>query len=175
MVTNACEFLTKLDNQFAEFLVNPLRMLRILTNALANACERLSKTSCSNGWNRLRSVVDLGIRLRTNATNIGPQEAVIGIHQCQQHDGKETLVVEVRRSGMRGFLDGNVLAVKGTASVGHIPASLELFSDGFPLIFGHSLQNSFIKELINDGMAHLWQKHADAVVSDMEAVRQVNI
>ena len=31
MVTNACEF-----------LVNHLRMLRILTNALANACERLT-------------------------------------------------------------------------------------------------------------------------------------
>ena len=44
---------------------------------------------------QFRSVVDLGIRLRTNATNISPQEAVIGIHQCQQHDGKETLVVEV--------------------------------------------------------------------------------
>ena len=44
MVTNACEFLTK---QFAEFLVNPLRLLRIPTNALAtfaNACERLTNT-----------------------------------------------------------------------------------------------------------------------------------
>ena len=95
MLANFLRSLRLLENQFAEFLVNPLRMLRILTNALANACERLSKISCSNGWNRLRSVVDLGIRLRTNATNIGPQEAVIGIHQCQQHDGKETLVVEV--------------------------------------------------------------------------------
>ena len=41
---NPCEFLTKLtiNNQFAKFLVNPLRMLRILTNALANARERLT-------------------------------------------------------------------------------------------------------------------------------------
>ena len=76
---------------------------------------------------------------------------------------------------MRGFLDGNVLAVKGTASVGHIPASLDLFSDGFPLIFGHRCRNSFIKELIDDGLAHLWQTQADAVVSDTEAVPQVNI
>ena len=67
---------------------------------------------------------------------------------------------------MRGFLDGNVLA----ASVWHIPASQELFSDGFPLIFGHRCRNSVIKELINDGLAHFKQKQTDDVVSDTEAV-----
>ena len=48
MVTNACEFLTnpfefltKLTIQFAEFLVNPLRLLNALAN-FANACERLT-------------------------------------------------------------------------------------------------------------------------------------
>ena len=58
MVTNACEFLRiladfllslrLLNNQFAEFLVNPMRMLRIHTNALANLaydCERLKPQS----------------------------------------------------------------------------------------------------------------------------------
>ena len=48
VLTNPCELLTKLTITYqssAEFLVNPLRMLRILTNALANfanACERLT-------------------------------------------------------------------------------------------------------------------------------------
>ena len=39
------ESLRLLNNQFAEFLMNPLQMLRILTNALANfanACDRLT-------------------------------------------------------------------------------------------------------------------------------------
>ena len=73
------------------------------------------------------------------------------------------------------FLDGNVLAVKGTASVWHIPASQEHFSDCFSLIFGHRCRNSVIKEHINDGLAHFRQKQTDAVVSDMEAVSKVNV
>ena len=42
---NFLRSLRLLNNQFAEFLVNPFRMLRILTNALANvanACEYLT-------------------------------------------------------------------------------------------------------------------------------------
>ena len=41
LLTNPCEFVTTLTitNQFAEFLVNPLRMLRIRTNALANVAN----------------------------------------------------------------------------------------------------------------------------------------
>ena len=33
-LTNPCEFLTKLYDQSVEFRVNPLRMLRLLTNVL---------------------------------------------------------------------------------------------------------------------------------------------
>ena len=39
-----------LNNKLAEFLVNPLRVLRILTNALAhfaNACERLTNETAT--------------------------------------------------------------------------------------------------------------------------------
>ena len=42
---NFLRSLRLLNNQFAEFLVNPLRLLKIPTNALAyfaNACERLT-------------------------------------------------------------------------------------------------------------------------------------
>ena len=45
ILANFLPSLRLLNNQFAEFLVNPWRMLRILTNALANvpnACERLT-------------------------------------------------------------------------------------------------------------------------------------
>ena len=45
-LTNPCEFLTKLIRLLiVECIVNPLRMLRILTNVLANfahGCERLT-------------------------------------------------------------------------------------------------------------------------------------
>ena len=39
MLANFLPTLWLLNNQFAEFPANPLRMLRMLTNALANACE----------------------------------------------------------------------------------------------------------------------------------------
>ena len=45
ILANLLRSLRLLNNQFAEFLVNPLRLLRIHTNALANianACERLT-------------------------------------------------------------------------------------------------------------------------------------
>ena len=45
ILSNFLRSLQLLNNQFAEFLVNPLRLLRIPTNALAtfaNACERLT-------------------------------------------------------------------------------------------------------------------------------------
>ena len=39
MPANFLRSLRLLNNQFAEFLVNPLRMLRILTNAIANVAN----------------------------------------------------------------------------------------------------------------------------------------
>ena len=63
MVTNECEFLTipckfltklirLLNNQFAEFLVKPLR--RILTNALANVANARERLTNETTTQRMR-------------------------------------------------------------------------------------------------------------------------
>ncbi len=58
IIANFLLTLWLLNNQFAEFLANPLRMLRMLTNALANlanACERLTNETTTQRMRELHN------------------------------------------------------------------------------------------------------------------------
>ena len=68
------------------------------------------------------------------SADLDPHEAVLSIHQGQEWNAEEALVVPILRSRIDRLGDGDMFAVNCTNGMGNIPSAFELFSFDLPLI-----------------------------------------
>lgn len=95
--------------------------------------------------------------------NIDDPETILCIHNCQEHDGIGTLVIEIHGASVVGGLDLDVLPINGAYTVGKLPALVELLRDGLP-VFGGGNGHVVIHQAIPNSSGDLCHNSRDSVV-----------
>ena len=76
-------------------------------------CIRYIQGGINNARAQITFIEDLDIRTGAIGANIHPQKLVLGIHQSQNYDGMQALVVVIEGATIHGTPDCHMLAICG--------------------------------------------------------------